>query len=64
MNISKILRIYRIEKGISQATLAKHLGYKHKSSVHYLEVGKVEWKFRDVLATCEFLGLEIEIKEK
>jgi len=64
MNITKILKSRRLELGISQATLAKHLGLKHKSSIYYLESGRTEWRFDQVLKTCEILELEIKILDK
>jgi transcriptional regulator with XRE-family HTH domain len=64
MNISKLLKTRRLELGISQAALAKHLGLAHKSSVHYLESGKQEWKFEQVLKACELLELDIIIGEQ
>jgi predicted transcriptional regulator len=62
MNISKTLKARRLKLNISQAALANHLGFKHKSSIHRLETGELEWKFRDVLKACEFLGLSLTIE--
>lgn len=62
MNIPKILKTRRQELGISQATLAKYIGYKHGSSIHWLEVGRSEWKIKDVIKACELLELTLTIK--
>ncbi len=58
MNISKILKERRQYLNISQETLAKHLGFKHRSSISRLETD-IEWKFRDVVLACEILRINI-----
>ena len=63
MNISKILKSRRLELGISQATLAHHLGFKHKSSIAKLESGERRWYLEDVIKACEILGLNLTIEK-
>ncbi len=61
MNIAKILKKRRKQLSISQATLAEYVGFKHKSSIHRFETGKIEWKFRDVVLACEILKINIKL---
>ena len=44
-------------KGYTMQALADYLGL-HYSSVSYKLAGKVEWTFREVLKTLEFLDAE------
>jgi predicted transcriptional regulator len=62
MKISDLLKTRRKELNISQEQLAKQLDFKHRSSVHRLETGEIEWKFKDVVKACEFLGLNLTVK--
>lgn len=64
MDISNILKLRRLELRISQSDLANHLGLKHKSSIHYLETGKSEWKFNQVIEACQFLKLNLTIRKR
>lgn len=60
----KFLKSRRIELGISQAQLAQYIGFKHRSSVHRLETGQLEWKFRDILRACKLLKLNLTIEKQ
>jgi predicted transcriptional regulator len=62
MNISQVLKTRREELNISQDALARHIGFRHRSSIHRLETGELEWKFRDVLKACEFLELCLTVE--
>ncbi|MHA2055360.1 MAG: helix-turn-helix domain-containing protein [Candidatus Hodarchaeales archaeon] len=63
MKIHELLKARRQQLGISQDALANHVGFRHRSNIHRLESGKLEWKFKDVVKACTLLNLEIEIKE-
>lgn len=64
MLINRTLFRYRLKANVTQHELAEYIGFAHRSSIQRLEAGNVQWKFKDVVKTCELLGLEIEIKEK
>lgn len=62
MNIPAMLRIRRQELNISQAELAHYIGFKSKSSIHYLENGRTDWTVRSLIRACEILKLELKIE--
>lgn len=63
MDIARILKDRRVELGISQDELAQHIGFEHRSNVHRLETGKLQWKFANVIKATKMLMLDIEIKK-
>lgn len=58
-----ILKERRKELGVKQAELAAHVGFKHRSSIHNLEQGNIEWKWKDISKACELLKIEISVKK-
>lgn len=64
MNIPRVLRLRRIELGISQQKLAEHCGFKHASAINRFESGQREWYMADLLRACEFLKLDLTISKQ
>lgn len=62
MNIPEILKARRIKLNISQAALAKYLGFRHRSSINRFETGEREWYLKDVIKACELLKLTLTIE--
>ncbi len=63
MNIPQLLKSRRLELDISQQRLAEYIGYRHRSSVHRLETGELEWKMKDFIKACEILRFKVEISK-
>lgn len=61
MSIAKILKKRRQQLNITQAVLAKYIGFKHRSSVHKLETEFIQWKFSDVVKACELLKVNVNL---
>lgn len=61
--IFRELRSLRISRGISQATLAKKVGY-NKTQISAWECGEWYPKFNALIAWTEALGLKIVLREK
>lgn len=61
MNIAKVLKRRRQQLNITQAVLAKYIGFKHRSSIQKLEVEFIQWKFRDIVKACELLKININL---
>ena len=58
----EILKSRRIELGISQQELAESVGFRSKTSIHWFEMGKREWRLDNLIKACEFLDLKIKIE--
>ncbi len=56
MTIGDRIRKLRMEKGWSQDTLAKKLGYKDKTAISYIERGKNELNQSKITKFAEILG--------
>ena len=58
MTINQFLRTKRQELGISQDTVSQALGYAHRSEVHRLETGKLEFRLRHLFILAELFGMK------
>lgn len=47
----------RREAGLSQDTLARAFGYTHRANVSKMEAGKLDWRFKHVIALADLLGV-------
>lgn len=47
----------REQAGLTLDTVAEALDYQHRSNVHRLETGRLEWKLASVVKLAELLGM-------
>lgn len=57
MTFSEFTKQKRVRIGFSQNQVAQVLGFAHRSNVHRLETGKLEWKLRDMLKLANMFGV-------
>ena len=60
MNIAQIIRLARIDQGITQKGLGNRLEVS-ESTICRLESGKIKWKWEEAISALEFLNLTIKI---
>lgn len=60
--ITQTLKARRADLRMTQDELAQACGFAHKSSIHKLEQGKLEWKLRDAVKAARAMGLKITIE--
>lgn len=58
MTINQFLRKKRQGLGISQDTVSQALGYAHRSEVHRLETGKLEWRLKHLFVLADLFGVK------
>lgn len=57
MTFGQFARQLREQRGTSQDTVAQALGYEHRSNIHRLETGKLEWKLSSVVALAQLFNM-------
>lgn len=57
MEINEYLRNKRQELGISQDKISQALGYAHRSEVHKLETGKLEWRLKHIFIIAKLFRI-------
>ena len=57
MTTGQIIKMLREEKGMTQDTLAKLMGYSHKSSINKIEMGKADLPQSKLIAFAQVLGV-------
>jgi transcriptional regulator with XRE-family HTH domain len=57
MTFGEFVRQKRLEAGLSQDEVARALGYKHRSNIHRLETGKLEWKLTAIIKLAALFGM-------
>lgn len=58
MTTGQIIKMLREEKGMTQDTLAKLMGYSHKSSINKIEMGKADLPQSKLIAFAQVLGVK------
>ena len=65
MNFGQFARQLREQHNISQDTMAKKLGFEHRSNISKLEAGKLEWKLSHLTKLAQVFNMTTsELLEK
>ncbi|MCL2570173.1 MAG: helix-turn-helix domain-containing protein [Firmicutes bacterium] len=59
-NFPKVLKELREEKNLTQADLAKHLGYKNETTISNWEIGKRTPELNNLIAIAKFFDVSLD----